>query len=184
MARVEHVKSARKEQGNCGRCGAEILKGMPYKSVAFFRGPRKVRCGNCSFRPSELTQSKMSQALAAEETIQDIINQWNGEDFDSIKSDIADQAQEIRDVAEEYTSAADGMETNGSNSISDEWREKADALEDYASSIEDATEEVPDYEGPMEEGEDPQPKKDSDEFKAWVDEARGILAGPLGNMPD
>jgi hypothetical protein len=59
--RVERVKAARKDQGTCNSCGKPITKGMAYKSISFRYGGTRKRHASCpEFRPSEMTQSKMS----------------------------------------------------------------------------------------------------------------------------
>ena len=111
MARVTRVQKAAKAQGDCGRCGKPIEKGDPYQHASpGWRGPKLVRCLNCSFRGSELTGSKLSEAYAAiEDAGDEITDESTQEDCEASLQNAADR---IREVAEEYRASSDEWEAN------------------------------------------------------------------------
>jgi len=77
MPRVNTVKSARKPQGKCSRCDAELEVGSPYIWWQFRFGPKYKRCTEPTCRPrrSELTRSEiLSAAYSVEETYADDIS--------------------------------------------------------------------------------------------------------------
>ncbi len=59
------MKKARKDQGQCGKCGVQINAGNGYKWWKFRHGGRRIRCMNpkCAPRPSDLTQSEYYQTM-------------------------------------------------------------------------------------------------------------------------
>lgn len=140
MARTTHVKAARKDQGTCESCGKPIEAGMSYKWVqprAFrgARGTKRVRHEDCpSWRPSELSSSKMAAVMAAQESFDD-------EDFASaedIVSGVESVAETVREVAEEYRESAQNIEDGFQHETyqSQELNEKADELEGWADELE------------------------------------------------
>ena len=133
--RVNHVNKSNKDQGKCGKCRAELPKGSAYLWAKGRYTSRKVRCTspNCRFRPSDLTESKMSSVYAAQEELEDFMGQWNGEDLSEVQSACESCGEAIREVSQEYADAAEAMSGAGS-----EMQEKADNLDQWASDIEDA----------------------------------------------
>jgi hypothetical protein len=210
MPRINHVQKARKDQGNCGRCRAHIPAGAPYKYIEFRYGGRHVRCdsASCHFRPSELTQSKLSQALAAQESAQDGIAEWQpeGHEVDDLRQILEDAAQEIRDCAQEYRDSADNInQTAEGSSVAQDCEEKADQLEEWADSIESEASNLQDMddeepEEPEEPGEDATPEEREqhkadhakweeahEEWKSkqddWAQEQRDAAEAALGECP-
>lgn len=170
MAKVEEVKAARKDQGPCGRCGVEIKRGDPYRHASpGFRGPKLIRCMEyaCRFRPSDLTTSKMAQVYASQEAAHDALDALVDGDFtdlDEVTSILATMAEEVRDVAQEYTDAADAMGPAG-----EEMTEKADAIESYADDLEGVTfDDPPEWEA----GDEP---KDDEVEEEWASWREGVL---------
>lgn len=121
----------------CENCGAEIAVGAPYKWVAPRSGPyggrKRYRCGPCpTWRPSELSSSKMAPIMAAQEEL----------DLDGDADDLAAArdalVETIREVAAEYEESADNMEDGFGHETytSTELREKSEALNDWADELE------------------------------------------------
>jgi ribosomal protein L37AE/L43A len=149
MPRITTVEKARQDQGNCGRCGKEIKAGDGYRWIKFRHGGRHIRCleSGCAFRSSELTQSKMSEAYAAQEDAQDALTTWDGEELSDLQDIAQEAADAIRSVAEEYQSSADAIHDNFSeSSTADECEEKSQELEGWADEIESAGEDLEDFE--------------------------------------
>lgn len=158
MPRVTVVKKAQKAQGTCGKCGKAIEAGDGYRWIKFRHGGRVVRCldSKCSFRDSDLTQSKMSGAYSAREDAEDQVGEWDGSDLSDLTSIAEDCAQSIRDVAEEYQSSADSIrDTFSESATADECEEKANGLEEWADEIESAAQDVEEFEPEEQEPECP-----------------------------
>jgi hypothetical protein len=129
MPRVHELKAA-KDYPEHG-----IKKGDTYYKWAFrYGGEHKSKTRP---RPSQLTQSKMSAAYAAQEAMEDAIGEA------ACPQDIVDALSEcagsVREVADEYRSSLDDMgEALASGPTGQEMEEKADALEAYADELESA----------------------------------------------
>lgn len=149
--RVNHVEKSRKSPGNCGSCRKEIPAGAPYKWAQGRYTDKKIRCGECQFRPSDLTGSdKLSRVYAAQETLQDFLASWSNDDgLDGLQDACSTAAEEIREVAQEYSDAAEAMGGAG-----EEMQEKADNLEGWAEEIEDAGNQGEEFEVSFEDSED------------------------------
>src|SRR4051812_45919680 len=99
MPRVNtQTKSARGATRHCARCGAEIKPGERYYSWSFRYGGTRYNCGRHSPRPSELTQSLMSDVYAAQERASDSL--LDAETIEDIKSFVEEVADAAREVAE------------------------------------------------------------------------------------
>jgi hypothetical protein len=88
----------------CGACGQPIEVGTAYKHVSIKSGPYGGRTlyrheGCPTWRPSELTTSKMAGVYAAQEMAEDQID--GCETVDDLQALAADVASQVRDVAEE-----------------------------------------------------------------------------------
>jgi len=139
MPRVNQVKRSQKDQGACGRCGKALPKGSPYVWIKFRHGGRRIRCTDsaCRFRPSDLTQSKMSGVYAAQENAEDSIGDLCS--VEGIKGLAEETADSIVEVAEEYQESADSIHDSFSESTTaDECEEKAEGLNDWAETIRDS----------------------------------------------
>lgn len=200
MPRINEVKKARKDQGECSGCGKPIVAGQPYKYIEFRFGPRRVKCDECRFRPSELTQSKMSGALSAQEQCEDAIAGFNGVEAEGDVSDLRqaleDAASEIRDVGQEYRDSADAINSTAEgSSTAQDCEEKADALEQWADDIEQSANELEDcdHEMPEELDEDATDeqreayKKAREEREAavtdWAEEQTQKAGEAIGDCP-
>lgn len=153
MPRINKVSQARKDQGSC-RCGTEIKAGDAYQWIKFRYGGRRVKCSKCAFRPSELTQSKLSAVYAAQEGLHDFLDGWTDTDVEEPRSEATNALDEIRAVQEEYEEAAEAMGEAGESCVS---RERADELESWADDLESAVDELAE----IEEGEDPNEWRDN-----------------------
>lgn len=98
MPRINHVAKAQKDQGACGGCGVEIKAGDPYKWIKFRFGGKKIRCGTCKFKDSDLTQSEfLSQVYDLNDRITALSDLDNLDDLQA----------EVEDIASEYEALAD-----------------------------------------------------------------------------
>lgn len=178
--RINSVQKANKPQGKCGRCGKVIGKGDSYRWIKGRYGPRKVRCSNCRFRPSEMTSSdKLSRLYSAKECVEEAI----GNDFDStddIASELQDAANEAREVAEEYRESADNIEScfGSRTSQCDEIEEKADQCESWADALEGI--DLPEYDESQEEGLNEAEKEERKQ--EWREEVRALVQGELDSL--
>lgn len=168
MPRVNTVAKARTDQGKCRACGDELPAGAAYRWIKPRYGSKVVRClkAECRFRSSDLTSSdKLARVYSAQETLEDAIAGWDGEDGEDVKQALTDAAEEIRDVASEYESSADSIESAfSSSSTADECREKAEALESWADEIESAGDEIPDRPEPEDVDAD---ELTDEQIRAW-----------------
>jgi DNA repair ATPase RecN len=141
MARVNHVNKAATDQGTCSKCGVEIKKGDAYVWTKNRYGPKRKRCTAtaCRFRSSDLTSSeKLSQVYEAQETAEDAVAEWTGDEDDAsdVTQALQDAAEQIREVAQEYQQSADAIRDNFAESTTaDECEEKANDLESWADEL-------------------------------------------------
>lgn len=92
-------------------------------------------------RPSQLTRSKMSAALAAVEALEDAIS------VATCPQDLIDAleqaASDVRDVAEEYRESRENMpESLQESPTAQECEEKADGLDEWADDMDSAVSEI------------------------------------------
>lgn len=147
MPKVNTVDKARKSPGDCGKCGAKIKAGMPYRWAKGRYGPKKVRCPKCAFRPSDLTGSdKLSRLYSARESVEDVLVP-DFDDTDAVRDAISSAVDEAREVASEYSDAAENM-----SATRDEMEEKSSQCESWADELEGV--DVEEFEGKEEDRED------------------------------
>lgn len=172
MTRINTVTKARKDQGICRGCGKEIKVGDSYQWIEFRFGGRTVKCSACRFRGSELTQSKMSGVYAAQEAMDDSLATFekatDSVDLDDIKADMEGNIDSIREVAQEYKDAADGMSQVSSNSIADELTEKGDSLDSWADDLEVVMSDLEEFEGEKDDDDKPKDPKAAEEWRANI----------------
>lgn len=139
IAKVEHTKKARKDQGKCGRCATPLPVGSEYRYWASFRGPKHVRCmaPGCTPRQSELESSKLSAIYASVEEAESSLAHFDAtDDIEDIKEGIAMIVREVgstvQEVADEYREAA--ADDNG-NIFNPDMDERASTLESSASEL-------------------------------------------------
>lgn len=138
MPRVTTVKSARKSQGTCGKCGARIKEGDTYRWWKFRYGGRRVRCAKpeCTPRASDLTQSAFyGQLYDLQDSLDEAIA---NKDADALRS-IAD---DLRSLGEECSSSRDNMPEGLQDSDTGELLQtRADECESRADELESAADE-------------------------------------------
>lgn len=146
--RVHIVKKARKDQGDCGSCHKPIVAGDGYQYIAPRYGPKKKRHIGCpSFRPSEMTSSKIATAYAAQEGGHDdldaidtsvVVDLETAEAFvDEVKSILATVAEGVGECRDDYQDGYDNMPENfQAGPTGEEIQEKIDILESFASELE------------------------------------------------
>jgi ABC-type transporter Mla subunit MlaD len=168
MPRVYSPKKNRSGKSlACGRCSRTIEPGETYYWWKFRYGGKQVRCGDHYPRPSELTQSKLSQVYAAVEGAEDALG--DAKTVDEVTGALETAAGEVRDVADEYREAAEAMGDAGS-----EHEERADAVEEFADALEQFD---PDL--------DDEPEEDESEEEAQarvLEEAREQASEVLGEL--
>lgn len=175
MPRVNEVQHARKPQ-TCGKCGAEVKKGDPYRWLKPRYGGKKIRCekSDCRFRDSDKTSSdKLARIYDARDSAHDQIDAWEGEDTTDLESILEECATEAREVADEYREAASAWNDQGPG---EEWNEKADEIEGWADSMESVSFE--DYEKP-----DDAKAGDTEERAEWRDEQRQTARDTIEECP-
>lgn len=140
IAKVEHTKKARKDQGKCGHCATPLPVGSEYRYWASFRGPKQVRCMDpgCTPRRSELESSKLSSIYAAQEDAEDSLNHLDAVgDVDDIKDEVTTIVREVgsvvQEVAEEYRESSTD---DYGNIFNPDMNDRADVLESSASELE------------------------------------------------
>jgi hypothetical protein len=132
VQKIERVKSSRKDQGKCSKCGTELPVGTGY--LYWYPGFRSrykiVRClkDECFPRPSERETSKAATILSAQESFADSIGELTSKD--DIEAAVQEVADAVREVADEYQEALDQWE-NGNEQL----QEKVDTYEGSASEI-------------------------------------------------
>lgn len=101
MPRVNTVTKARIDQGTCS-CGAEIKRGDPYKWIKFRFGGRRIKCGSCSFKPSDLTQSEfLSQVYDLNDRIEALSDDMELDDLRLQLEEIASEFENLGSECEE-----------------------------------------------------------------------------------
>jgi hypothetical protein len=163
MPRVTTVKSARKPQGECGKCGAKIKKGETYRWWKFRYGGRYVRCAkpDCAPRASDLTQSTFySQLYSIQDSLSDAVDARSPDDLRAA-------ADELRSLGEEMSSNRDNMPESLQDSDTGELLQtRADECESRSSEIEsiaDDLEDQPDPDDWQQYAEDEGIERDGDE---------------------
>jgi len=132
----------------CGKCGTEILPGMPYKWIEPKMRGLMVRCMDCpTWQPWEYSYSLSARIAEIQSNATDAL----AGDFDSpddLKSILEEIAGEIRSLAEEKEEAASNMEEGFGHSTyqSDELNDQAEQLNGWADDVENT--DIPDLPEP------------------------------------
>jgi len=172
MARVHHLSTSNVEH-TCRR-GHVIPKGQPYSWAApGFRARKRFACAEHPFRSSELTTSKVGEAIAAGEALTDALDAIDTTDagaIDAIREAVESFAGEIRQYADERREAADTWE-NGNSQL----EEYADTAESAADEIEshdveewDGDTDARDWDAP--EPDEAEQRDDPGAWQAWRDD--------------
>lgn len=126
----------------CGKCGTEILPGMPYKWIKPKSGPyggrMMVRCDSCpGWNVWDYSSSLSAQVARIEH---DATQEVDGvESEDDVKSALESAAQEIRDLAEQKRESASNIEDGFGHATyqSEELESQADELDTWADEVEE-----------------------------------------------
>lgn len=133
MPRINTVAKAQKDQGTCSGCGKEIKAGDPYKWIKFRFGGRKVKCGACDFRDSELTQSEF---LSQVYDLNTRLGNLSGDEPEDLKSELEDIASEFENLASECDDKLSNMpEGFQQGDVGQRLEERSSACNDVASSL-------------------------------------------------
>lgn len=181
----------------CEKCRQEIKVGDPYKWVKPKSGPyggsKRVRCAACpSWKPSELSSSKMATLYAAQEAADEAFGALmlpDTEDavdsfVDDVKQILNDLAEGARDTAGEYQEGLDNM-PDGLRDAAYETQEKIEALESFAEDLEGWDPSADSPEIPAEPTEDdyapenPDDEADVEQAKADFQEAMDEWEGEV-----
>ena len=123
MARVHYVEKAQKDN-------PAVKAGQPYYWWQFRFGPKRYSA--TAPRPSQLTQSRWGDVLAAEEAFLDAIAAAGS--HDDLEAAVDEAASSMEDIAGEFESSADSMpESLQDSETAERIRERASALQDAAS---------------------------------------------------
>lgn len=162
----------------CGACGKDIEPGQPYKWVKTKSGPyggaKMNRHEGCpTWKPSELTSSKMSGIYAAQEECDEQVGSCESiEDLESLRDSLAEQ---IRGVAEEYEESAINIEEGFGHetSMSEELKENLsfDPFE------ETAPDDLP------EDADEDTVAEAEDAWEEWIDTQRSVLQDAMNECP-
>jgi hypothetical protein len=198
MARVTHVKSARKAQGHCVKCGREIKQGDSYKWLANRIGRSSIKkkfCEFCQIRQSDRTTSGNLQTLyGAVEAAEDQLAE-EGLTLSDIAQALRDAAEGARETASMYEESAQNIEDGFGHSTyqSEEIQEKAQECEGFADELDSAADEVESMPDPDAGSEDfaDELDPDEDDREAAIedlrierrDEAVSMAQDALGNCP-
>jgi len=177
MARSFSAKKSKAGKAiKCGRCQTKILPGEQYFFFSVgFRGSKQYRCKLHHPRPSELCGSKMSGAYAANEGIEDELNNPNVTISD-IASTLESAAGEIEQVRDEYQESFDNLPENFQNGdMGSEIQEKIDGLDAYASSLNDKASEVSSLESDLTDADLENPDGSDDLLQQAKDLAEEVL---------
>lgn len=192
--RVTTVRSARKKQRPCERCGAEINPGTGYKSISPRYGAKRVRCLPCPYwRPSETTSSKMATAYAGQEAAHDALDAMDWDSYEGtpterveaftedLKTIAGDCAQSGRDTAEEYQEGLDAM-PDGLRDAAYDTQEKIDSLESWADDLE-SWEPDPAPVDEVDTSSDAEDDPDEDALTSWAEDAIESLRQAVDDLP-
>jgi hypothetical protein len=180
MPRINYVPKARKDQGQCGKCGKPLPKGCEYRWIKFRRGSKRKRCtdSKCNWRGSELTQSeKIGNARAAGEALEDTLNAqgFGPEDLESARDEFVSAVEEVIDLCQESLDAMpEGLQDSSDSGQT--LQQYIDDLETWKGEAEDLDFEDFDYDEDSDDDEDNQ-------RDAWFEEKRSELDGVACNCP-
>jgi hypothetical protein len=134
MARVYHVKKARKEHA-CEKCGATIHVGDPYKwtkpKTSHYGGRKRTRCTTCpGWKPSEVSTSRLAIIWDAQQSLE------SAEDVQGV-------IDAAREVSEGDMEAAENIRDGFGHDTqqSEELEERGQELEGWADELENALQE-------------------------------------------
>jgi hypothetical protein len=158
VARLHHVKSARKAQGKCGGCEKTISKGKPYVwwTIGFRARFKHKRCGDCKVPPPSARESNssVSMLLAAGEGLADALAAALTPD--DVKAAVDAAAEGVRDAISDWEEKKENLEQafpNGSPAIEE--------IEEHLSNAESLAEALESFE--VEEADEPEEGEEKEE---------------------
>lgn len=111
-AKLNVVKKARQDQGQCERCGKPLPAGEGYLwfTVGFRSTWKHKRClrSECYPRPSERESSKFASVMAAQESFDDEVGSLTT--VDEIEAAVQAVADEVSELRDSYQEALDQWE--------------------------------------------------------------------------
>lgn len=176
MPRVNTAtKSSQGKEISCDTCHKPIVKGEKYFHWKFRFGGKHTQHEACGRpRQSQLTQSKMSQAYAAIESVEDILATCP--DACDVAEALRSAASEIESCKDEYQGSFDNMPENfQSGSTGEELQEKISALEEFQSELESAADECDDIDNEDAEDADEGDEDSDDASTRAVDRANNAI---------
>ena len=162
MPRVTFVKKARKDN-------PAVKAGESYYWWKFRYGGKHY--SRKYPRPSQLTQAKISTALSALEEVED----YNLKDYDDLQGFsefIREQAETVREVAEEYRESGQNIEDGFGHETyqSQELLERADEVEQFADDWDNTADEVESiFDGLGDKPDEPDEEPDDDQSSEWTE---------------
>ncbi len=158
MAQTNTAKKSKAgKEITCGRCGAVIQPGETYFHWTPFRSNKRVRCHKHPPRQSEKCTSMLSGAYAANEDVEDCIEEVRAGkcDIKGLASVLESAADDICSVRDDYQNSLDSMGDNFANGEpGQQIQEKIDGLESHSETLRNAAEEIRGIEIPDEDPED------------------------------
>jgi len=133
--RINYVAKATGSKKNpwtdvrCMKCSNAIHKGDPYQWIKGRYGPKLVICALCHFSRSDQTTSKLAQVYDAFDAAYKELDE--ADESTDLQSILDDVTQAVREVEDEYRSAADEYFNGGGPSA-----ESADECDSCASELE------------------------------------------------
>src|SRR5258707_5156 len=138
------TKSGQGKTYGCSKCGKPIEKGQRYHEWTLYRAPTRRRHEACG-RPqqSELTSSKMSQAYAAVEALQEAVAAARkANDPTGLADALRECASEVESCRDEYQDGFDSMnEGLQQGQQGQDIEEKIGPLDEFKDSLEKAADE-------------------------------------------
>lgn len=162
MPRVHEQKKAKVGKVyQCAKCGKDIEPGALYYSWSFRYGGTYRQHKACGYpKSSQLTQSKMSSAYAAIESLEATFKGLHGpketrSDLNDLESAVTDCIAELESVRDEYQDSFDAMGDNLQNAdTGQQVQEKIDALEETINNLQSAIDTIQGVEEDAEDFED------------------------------
>lgn len=134
-----------KSKRTCDRCGKPIKAGQRFYTWKFRYGARYYRhTEHGAPRGSELTHSKASGLYAAQESVEDTLAAWSGEDASEIAEALREAANSAEEVKDEYEESINNMpeQLQESSPAAEEMRERMDAIEQWKDDLDSAASDI------------------------------------------
>lgn len=132
MARIEVIKSARKER-KCSKCGNTIAVGQSYYKATPYRRPTIYRCTTCGLKSYETSGSEFVREVGS------IVENW-GDSFgvcETTADEITSVLEELRDQTQENLDNMPGQLQGGDTGMM--LQERIEMLEDTISELENVS---------------------------------------------